>query len=207
MSSVNDTLAREVLDVWFADATRDAEHARARNRIWFDADPQLDAAIASRFGALPQQAADGALDAWAAAPHTALARILVLDQFPRNLYRGDARAHAFDAAALTAARAAVDAGFDAQLHPLQAAFVYLPFEHAEAIDAQERAVALFDALVPRAPAGTEALFASFADYARRHRAVIARFGRFPHRNAQLGRPSTPEEAAYLADGGEVFGPR
>ena len=106
---------------------------------------------------------------------------------------------------MAGAEAALAAGFDAHLHPLQCLFLYLPFEHAERIDAQSRSVELFEVLARRAPAGSETHFAGFIDYARRHHVIIERFGRFPHRNAVLGRASTQEEADYLASGGERFG--
>src|SRR5690606_2765693 len=147
------------------------------------------------------RAAAGEFDAWAAQPESATARILVLDQFPRNLFRGTAEAFAYDHAAQAAARAAVDAGHDAAVHPLMAAFVYLPFEHAENAGLQARSVACYAALEERAPPGLEPLLAGFTDYARRHRAIVERFGRFPYRNAWLGRASTPEEIAYLDSGG------
>jgi uncharacterized protein (DUF924 family) len=202
-----DPLAQEVVGFWFADACASVDVAKARSKVWFTADPAFDAEIARRFGDLPTRALAGALDPWACDPVGALARILVLDQFPRNLYRGSAQAFAFDAKAAAAASAAVDAGYDAQLHPLMAAFVYLPFEHAEDPALQARSVRCYEALERRAPSGLEAMFASFADYARRHAVIIDRFGRFPHRNALLGRASTAEETAYLEGGGERFGVR
>lgn len=207
MIARRDPLAREVVRFWFADATANIEAAKTRAKVWFTADPAFDAEIARRFGDLPARALAGALDHWACDPTGALARILVLDQFPRNLYRGSAQAFAFDAKAAAAASAAVDLQFDAKLHPLMAAFVYLPFEHAEDPALQARSVRCYEALERRAPSGLEAMFASFTDYARRHAVIIDRFGRFPHRNALLGRASSAEEIAYLEGGGERFGVR
>ena len=200
-------LAQDLLDFWFADALTSTAAAMARNRVWFANDPAFDAELTQRFGALPECAQQGKLDDWARTPPLALARILALDQLPRNIFRGLTEAYAFDAAAQAAATAAWGGGHDAALHPLQAAFVYLPFEHAEELGMQMRSVELFEALEARAPTGLEQLFAGFADYARRHRAVISRFGRFPHRNEVLRRVSTAEEQAYLAEGGERFGPQ
>jgi len=197
--------ANAVLTFWFADALDSPEAAQAVSKRWFTQDPAFDAAIAQRFGHLPDAALRGELDDWAGTPQGALARIVVLDQFPRNLHRESARAFAFDAYAAAAAQAAVAAGFDAQLAPLEAVFVYLPFEHAEDPALQARSVSLFTALDRRAPPGCEPLFANFLDFARRHRDVIARFGRFPHRNAVLGRVPTAEEIGWLAAGGERFG--
>lgn len=205
MTAPYDPLAADILHFWFGDALLSVEAARTRSKVWFNADPAFDAELARRFGGLPQRARTGDLDDWARTPETALARILVLDQFPRNVFRGRREAFAFDVLAAVAAAEAVDLGFDARLHPLQAKFVYLPFEHGERADLQARSVACFEALQTRAPPGLEAIFASSTDYARRHRALIERFGRFPHRNAILGRASTPDEIAYLEGGGERFG--
>ena len=204
MSQLPIALARDVVEFWFGDALHAAPQTQRR---WFRYDPEFDAQILRRFGHLPEQAAAGNLDSWMEAAEPALARLIALDQFPRNLYRGDSRAFAFDALAAAGAESAIERGFDLRVHPLQAVFMYLPFEHAEDIGRQERAVALFEALCDRAPAGHEPEFARFADFARRHRAVIARFGRFPHRNALLGRASSAEERQYLEEGGERFGPK
>lgn len=182
-----------VLRFWF-----DGDHWNFQAR-WFGPDQDFDAAIRERFAALQALARDGALHAWAATPGGALALAIVLDQFPRNLHRGDAAAYACDPAALALARDAVlRLGFDRALTPTERVFLYLSFEHAEALADQDVSVALFEGLrdhAPhRAPGGT-------IDYAWRHRAVIARFGRFPHRNAALGRADTPAEASWLAAGG------
>jgi uncharacterized protein (DUF924 family) len=207
MSDLSTRLANDVLAFWFGDALqRDAADTEGAKR-WFTFDASFDTEILQRFGHLPEQAAAGNLDSWMDAAETALARVIVLDQFPRNLYRHDSRAFAFDKLASAGTQAAIERGFDAELHPLQAVFMYLPFEHAEDIDKQERAVVLFEALEKRAPTGAESRFARFTDFARRHRDVIARFGRFPHRNTMLCRTSTAEELQYLAQGGERFGPK
>lgn len=198
--------AREVFDFWFGAAFDSPQQTIARSKIWFSYDAAFDAEIDRRFGTLPQRALEGGLDDWAQAPASALARIIVLDQFPRNLYRDSGRAFAFDALAARAAGAAVDAGYDMALDPRAVPFMLLPFEHAEDIGLQERSVALFTALRARAPAGCEALFEGYLDFARRHRDVIVRFGRFPHRNTVLGRVSSPAETDYLAQGGG-FGPK
>jgi len=200
-------LAAEILAFWFADALASPAAAAARSKAWFTEDPAFDAVVASRFGDLPDQAASGALDAWAAEPRAALARVIVLDQFPRNLHRGSATAFACDPVAQRAAVAAIDAGLDLRLAPIEAAFLYLPFEHAEDMGLQERAVERFEALARREGALPASLFASYIDFAHRHREVIRRFGRFPHRNGALGRVSTAEEVDYLAGGGERFGGR
>lgn len=184
--------AQAVLDFWFGSG----DTARAE---WFRKEPAFDAHIAERFGALVERALAGELRDWQQAPDAALARILLLDQFTRNIFRDSARAFAGDCLALDAARAMVAARQDLQLPPLRRAFVYLPFEHAEDLAAQDEAVRLFRALADEAPTLKDML-----DYAHRHRAVIARFGRFPHRNVLLGRDSTAEEALFLREPGSRF---
>jgi uncharacterized protein (DUF924 family) len=187
---------REVLDFWFG-AAGSPEYGRPRE-AWFKKSDAFDAAIRARFLDLHRQAADGQLQAWQAAPDSLLALIVVLDQFSRNLFRGSSRAFATDAPALAAAQLAVALGFDRSLSPVQRWFVYLPFEHAEDIALQRRCLELFEGL--RGDSDS----ASSIDYARRHFDIIARFGRFPHRNAVLGRVSTPEEAEFLKQPGSGF---
>jgi len=189
--------AQAVLDFWFGLAGS-AEFGTQR-KAWFTKDAAFDALIAQRFGASIEQGLRGELDAWAATATGALARILLLDQFTRNAFRGDRRAFAGDAQALAGASAMVGARLDEQLPPVLRAFVYVPFEHAEGMAMQDEAVRLFTRLASAAPE-----LASMLDYAHRHRAVIERFGRFPHRNAALGRQSTAEETAFLAQPGSGF---
>jgi uncharacterized protein (DUF924 family) len=184
--------ADDVLRFWFGDAPV----ARAE---WFRKDAAFDALIAERFGALIEQALRGALEAWADAPETAVARILLLDQFTRNAFRDTPRAFAGDAQALAAARAMVARGQDRALPPLRRAFVYLPYEHAENRAAQRESLVLHAALVRDDPS-----LASQETYARRHAEIIERFGRFPHRNLVLGRVSTDEELAFLQQPGSSF---
>ena len=188
--------AGEVLDFWFGEPGS-PWHGRQR-REWFAKDAAFDGEIRRRFLALHASAALGECDRWAATPRGLLALVIVLDQFSRNLYRDDPRAFAQDERALSGARMMVDAGWDSRLAPVERAFAYLPFEHAECLADQDRAVALFTALEAFEP--TRGLLA----WAQKHRAVIARFGRFPHRNAALGRESTPEEAAFLLEPGSRF---
>ena len=191
-----------LLDFWFQDCDRDAARLSEAVQRWFAPNAALDGAIRERFAELPDRAAAGELDAWQDAPRPALARVIVLDQFPRNLHRGSGRAFAYDALARAGAEQAIAAGFDAALPPIEATFLYLPFEHAEDLASQERCVALYEALAARARPDLADTFARFVGYAQRHRDVIARFGRFPHRNAALGRAPSEEERAYLAEGGE-----
>lgn len=199
--------ARAVFDFWFQPAAGQA--ADAARREWFQKNDDFDREIASRFGALIGQALAGGLHAWdAEGPQSALARILVLDQFCRNVHRGTPLAFAGDAQALQAALTMVEARQDLALPPLQRAFVYLPFEHAEDMAMQEQAVALYtrmaDAGRDTMPPATSQAIAGMLDFAQRHREVIRRFGRFPHRNAIVGRASTPEEQAFLRQPGSGF---
>ena len=186
-----------VLDFWFGEPASDG-YGAAR-KVWFSKDVAFDRRIEESFGPAVEQALRGALDAWGVFPRSALARIVLLDQFTRNIFRGDKRSFAGDPQALEAASAAVDAGFDAALPPFMRAFFYMPFEHTEAQSLQDESVRLFARLAAEAPE-----FDDMLAYARRHRDVIARFGRFPHRNAVLGRPSTREELAFLAQPGSRF---
>jgi len=188
---------QEVLDFWFG-ASGSAGFGQPRS-VWFTKDAAFDRQIAVRFGTALEAALAGGLRAWDATVPGALARIVVLDQFTRNVLRDTARAFAGDAQAREAARALVDTGRDRSLLPVQRAFVYLPFEHAEDAALQDESVRLFARLAQDEPA-----CASMHDYALRHQAVIARFGRFPHRNAALGRASTPEEIAFLRQPGSRF---
>lgn len=187
--------ARDILEFWFAPA-----HAAS----WFASDAGFDAQLRKRFGATAQAAANGMLDDWANTPPGWLALLIALDQFPRNLHRGDARAWMQDVKAQRIALSGIDRADDRHLPPLQRVFAYLPLEHAEDRALQQRSVALFEALCAEVPPPQRPQFEGFLGYARRHCDVIARFGRFPHRNAALGRASTPQELSYLAQPGAGF---
>lgn len=190
--------AQEVLDFWFLPSS-EAGHGRQRAE-WFRKDDGFDAVIRERFGAAIDHAIAGGLREWdAQGPRGVLARILVLDQFTRNAYRDTPESFAGDALALSAARQLVESGAHLALSPWERSFAYMPFEHAEDARMQEQAVELFTGL-----AAAHEGFGASLDYAHRHRGVIARFGRFPHRNPILGRASTPEELDYLAQPGSGF---
>ncbi len=191
--------AQAVLDFWFLPAGH-LQHGRYRTE-WFRKDDAFDAQIHQHFGALVESALGGGLSAWAATAEGTLAHILLLDQFTRNLFRDTSRAFAGDAAALALAEQLVSSGRDKNLPPLQRWFVFMPFEHSETLLDQERSVALFAGL--RREAQAEAFDGAY-DYALRHRAVIERFGRFPQRNAILGRVSTAEESEALKLPGFFF---
>jgi len=189
--------AQAVLDFWFGAAG--SPHSDTLRPMWFTKSDATDREIGFRFGALIEQALRGELAGWTAQPLGALARIIVLDQFTRNVFRGTPRAFAGDARALAAASDMVASGFDAALPPAQRAFVYLPFEHAEDLALQDAAVQHFSRLAEAAPE-----LQGMLDYAQKHRAVIARFGRFPHRNAIIGRRSSAQELAFLKEPGSSF---
>lgn len=192
-----DAQAQDVLDFWFLPPDN-PDYGQSRVE-WFRKDEAFDAHIRVRFGALIDAAIEGGLRAWEATPHGALARLIVLDQLTRNVYRGTPRAFAGDAQALALAVALTQAGQDRLLPPMLRAFAFLPFEHAEDLAMQARAVELFQLLSQAQPG-----FDGMLDYAQRHQEVIARYGRFPHRNAILGRPSTPEEVEFLRQPGSSF---
>ena len=192
-----DAQAQAVLDFWFLPPDHSG-HGQARAQ-WFRKDEGFDAQIRTRFGALIDAAIAGGLRAWDATPHGALARLVVLDQFTRNVHRGTSRAFAGDSQALALAASMTQQGLDRQLAPMLRAFAYLPFEHAEDLAMQARAVELFQRLAQAQPG-----FESMLDYAERHQEVIARFGRFPHRNAILSRTSTPQELEFLRQPGSSF---
>ncbi len=192
--------AAQVLEFWFGPPT-DPQHTQSRER-WFKKDPAFDAEIAQRFQPLVDQALSGELAGWVTRPvdpHLALAHIVVLDQFPRNIFRGTARAFAGDAQALQTARAVVASGADRLLSGVQRQFCYLPFEHAEDLPHQRTSVQLFQQLGRDEPA-----LAGLETWAQRHFDIVARFGRFPHRNEALGRASTAEERAFLLTPGSGF---
>jgi uncharacterized protein (DUF924 family) len=186
-----------VLDFWFA-PPGDAEHNRTR-AVWFKKDDAFDAQIRERFGPLIESALTGALDAWDETVEGALAKIVVLDQFTRNAFRGTARSFAGDARALATAGVLVARGADRALPGVRRLFVYLPYEHAEDLATQEESLRLFRTLALDEPA-----HADLVTWAEQHHAIVARFGRFPHRNAILGRRSTPEEDAFLREPGSSF---
>ncbi|MBI4184994.1 MAG: DUF924 domain-containing protein [Proteobacteria bacterium] len=191
-SAAGGDLVERVLTFWFG--PRAGPGFGEKRAAWFKAGLAFDREIAKRFAAEAEAAAAGRLHHLAATAEGALALVILLDQFPRNIHRGTPRAFAADRHAREVAAAALARGFDRELAPTQRLFLYLPFEHGEELADQERAVALVAAL-----GDAEAL-----DYAIRHRDIIARFGRFPHRNAILGRASTAKEAAFLKQPGSSF---
>jgi uncharacterized protein (DUF924 family) len=192
MRTISASMQDAILDFWFGPpphAYRDA---------WFRKDPAFDATIRERFAAAIEAALAGGYREWTSTAHGALARVLLLDQLTRNAFRDTPRAFAGDAGALATAERAIAADLDGALDPHERTFLYMPFQHAESPDVQRRSIELFTALARQT--GLDGPL----EWARRHATVIERFGRFPHRNAILGRESSPEEVAFLAQPGSRF---
>jgi uncharacterized protein (DUF924 family) len=181
--TAHDPRAEAVLEFWF--------RGDVERKEWFSKDPSFDDEIRARFLPLHEEAARGAFTAWRDSPRSCLALIVLLDQFPRNMFRGSARAFATDALALDTARHAVASGHDRVLNTTERTFIYLPFEHSENLADQERALELF-ADHPN------------SEWVHKHWEIIKRFGRFPHRNGILGRQSTPAEIEFLKQPGSSF---
>jgi uncharacterized protein (DUF924 family) len=189
------TTPAEILAFWFG--------ARARP-LWFERDPAFDAEIRAAFGAAHREAAAGRFAAWEATPDGAIALVILLDQFSRNIHRGTPRAFACDAAGLAVAERAIARGFEQHLDFEQRVFLYLPFEHSEDLADQRRGVALFRSLAEAQSGQLREEGFKYLGYALRHAEIIERFGRFPHRNQVLGRETTPAEEAFLKEPNSSF---
>ncbi len=195
----------DILVFWFADAAWDPIKAEERHTFWFEANPTTDAAIANQYAQAVYEAGAGHLVEWTSVPRSCLALIILLDQFPRNLYRGTASAFQHDFEALNLSARGLDARFLPKLSVVEKAFFLMPFEHSEDVTVQRRGVRLFEELTEQAPPEWKTCAQRFLDFARSHLAIIQRFGRFPHRYVLLGRESTQAELEYLKSGGESFG--
>ncbi|HVP28431.1 MAG TPA: DUF924 family protein [Myxococcota bacterium] len=196
-----------LLDFWLGDAASHPTAAAARMEFWFEATPETDAAVRGRFAGVAEAARRGELAGWRDTPRGRLALVIALDQLPRNLHRGAPEAFASDDLALVEVRRAIEVGALDVLTPIETGLLLLPLSHAEDVAAQQESVARAERLAQETPPAWRPLLESFAESARRHRDVVRRFGRFPHRNAILGRASTPAEAAFLASGAADFGQR
>ena len=188
--------SEEVLNFWFGNPN-DEDYGKPR-KAWFIKKPKFDEEVRSRFLPTYQQAANGDLNHWQNSPDSCLALVIVLDQFPRNMFRNQPQAFATDDRALKFAKYAISQRFDQKLYPVQRWFIYCPFEHSENLEDQRRSVQLFSTLKDD-PNSADAI-----DYADRHLKVIERFGRFPHRNKILGRANTPQEEEFLKQPGSSF---
>ncbi|MDQ3370932.1 MAG: DUF924 domain-containing protein [Myxococcota bacterium] len=189
----------EVLQYWFGEPATEIAALRAKVARWFVGGAELDREIVARFGSLVEDALAGRLDAWGATARSRLALILLLDQFTRSVYRDQPQMYAGDATAQALAIEALDAGAAAELGVEERLFLHMPLLHAETLALQDRMRVEAERLVAEAPAWSQPVFAMSVEQAGKYRDVIARFGRFPHRNAILGRPSTAAEEAFLAD--------
>lgn len=194
---------QHLLDWWFGAPAAPGEQATRQNGLWFGYRPEQDAEARERFGSEVERALRGELH-WASEPRGWLAELICLDQLTRMIHRGTPRAFAGDVCAQALLEDGLRQGWERQLTDLERVFCYLVLEHAEDLSRQDRAVAAFAELLSRQTGADRPAFQSFLDYAEAHRRVIARFGRFPHRNAILGRPSTAEEQAFLAEPGSSF---
>ena len=181
----NPARIEEVLTFWFNDLSPDD---------WFESDEAVDSLIRERFQELHESLREQVPDTWRSSARGCLAAVIVLDQFPRNMYRGASRAFAADGTALSLAKEALVRGFDRELPIDERKFLYMPFEHSENPAEQARSMELFGTLDNELD----------LDYARRHKEIIDRFGRFPHRNAALGRTSSPEEIKFIKEPGSSF---
>ena len=184
---------------WFQELIAGTDVPAEQVRVWFSRHDGTDEACRVRFGDHLDAVAETDWPFETLPPAAGIGLVIFLDQFPRNLFREDGRAFAYDARARAAARRLVEGGVE-RFTPMERVFLYLPFEHSEELADQDYSVALYEALLAEVPEAEKATYASFLDFAEKHRAVIRRFGRFPHRNADLGRASTPEELEFLKDG-------
>lgn len=194
-----------ILSFWFGPCALDPSRIPERQALWFSSDGDTDAEIASRFSGLVADARAGALGRWHEIIEGQLALIILLDQFPRNIFRGAPSAFASDDCALDICQHCIDDGSLLALPPIQQAFLLMPLQHAESLDVQQRSVQEFEKLSDRVAPSVSHHFEGFLNYARLHYEIIERFGRFPHRNAILGRSNTEQENNYLAGDAPRFG--
>ena len=193
-----------VLNYWFGASGSAREIAERQSKLWFGKLPEKDREVSEKFPSTFQAAVAGSLDDWTVTPRGRLALVIVLDQFPHHIHRDMPEAFAQDDKALALSLAALTASEDKSLAPIERVFLYLPLEHAESIAMQDLSVAQYQQLVDKAGESERALFANFLDYAHKHREVVLRFGRFPHRNDILGRASSAAEIEFLKQPGSRF---
>ena len=197
--------AHDILKFWFDDAPFSPAATLARNGTWFQSDDDFDRQIWSMFADSVSDASTGLYDVWAEAPEGRLALIILLDQFPRNMYRGTAEVYRHDARAMAFAREGVEANHLDGFGVPEQAFFLMPYQHSEDLATQKAGVELYKIMAAQADDEWREIAEGYRDFAIRHYEIIAQFGRFPHRNQALGRKSTPAEDQYLAGGGETFG--
>ena len=192
---------QRILAFWFGNS---ADETKERATRWWKKDPAFDQEIRAKFEAELQRATRGELDGWLDEPESLVAYVVLLDQFSRNMYRDTPDAFAQDERALGATLRGMARGFDARLSPLQRYFFYMPLMHAEDRAVQQRSVQTFEKLAEEKDTGFDGMLRGAVDYARRHRDIVERFGRFPHRNNILERTTTADEAAFLLTPGSAF---
>ncbi len=193
-----------ILQYWFGDVDSLGRSDMLHSRRWFMKDDAFDREITERFADTYADVRGGLREAWLDDPRGRVAYVIVLDQFPRNMFRGTARAFEGDRQSLAAAVEGVARHDDAELTVSERSFLYMPYMHSEDIDMQERSVALFTELAANAPSELRGSMVAAVQYAEKHHEIIARYGRFPHRNTALGRESTPEEIAFISQPGSGF---
>ena len=196
--------ADTIREFWFGTQSEDRLVAEEKSALWWRKDAQTDEQIRQRFEELVRSAPKGALDSWLSTAGGRLASILLTDQFPRNMFRNTPESFAYDPLALAWCKAGLREKMDQDLRPIERVFFYLPLEHSESLQDQQMSVSLFQSLLDVVAPAAKPTFEGFLDFAVRHRDIIARFGRFPHRNRILGRPSSDEELAFLQEKGSSF---
>ncbi len=199
------TRIEQILSFWFGEIDADGLAKQEQAKRWFQASAETDKLIRERFESDLQKAIQGQLTSWEQYPRGRLALIVLLDQFSRNIYRGTAQAFAQDELALSLCLQGIDIGHDLALQSIERTFYYLPMEHTENLEIQDKCVQHYEQLVASVPPATAKKLQSSLDHVISHRDIIARFGRFPHRNKLLGRASTAAEREYLSQGGATFG--
>lgn len=194
----------QILNFWFGNVSAIEQPLPEKIQLWFKKSEDTDKAISNHFSELLGMAGRGELQEWEKAPDSALALILLTDQFSRNIFRNSSEAFSFDPIALQNTLQSIDQGFDSSFHPLKRAFFYLPLEHSENIEYQKLSLKKFTELAGISDNENEKILKSYQDFAVKHYEIIARFGRFPHRNQVLGRISTQEETEFLKTPGSSF---
>jgi uncharacterized protein (DUF924 family) len=197
------SILRDIHQFWFGELRSPEDFSEAKTAIWFQQSDETDCLIRERYGMLISEAASTAWDVAKLSREEAVALIVLLDQFPRNIFRNSSEAYAYDARALELSRTLGSTGFERYFW-IERVALRLPFEHSEAVEDQDYSVLLAADLAVRVPEHLRAFSRYALDYATRHRDVIRKFGRFPHRNTLLGRQSTPEEDAFIAEQGRGF---
>ncbi|MBO89970.1 MAG: hypothetical protein CMP14_10645 [Rickettsiales bacterium] len=195
----------QIIEFWLGESQTSPEAAAGRRDLWYRGGTPVDIEIGQRFGNLVAEACNGSFSEWRASPEGCLASILLLDQFTRNLYRNTADAYLGDAVAFEVTVTAIEKGLDRMLHPVSRIWLYHPFHHSEQVAHQDRGIGLLHGTICDAPLEWHPYIKKSISGWTRHRDIVARFGRFPHRNEVLGRVSTEEELEFLSSSGESFG--